>query len=887
MQFLVDCCFSMIHQLELLLTFSWFVYDVEKYNKKELSETCGSKITFNKLNMMNKLKRFLFVCLWGMSILSGQAETDEVTNVPDSVYLFSYASADGSSGLRLAWSHDGNTWESIASGFEFVKCDFGPWGIQKKMFNPRLMYNRTDGNWRCIWTLTSSGKAMAYADSPDLLKWGHQSHFRTEKLALYEIQNAEEAIRKQLVIDGTGHNGWVQKVPYSVVEQLFRYTGYKSYQQMLSEESTVQDTIRFAGLKPVNAVIRINTDKSKTISDHLIGIFFEDINYSADGGLYAELIQNRDFEYTSGECDKKDWNALYSWRLQGNNTSLFIETAHPVHSNNPHYAILDVQEPGAVLFNSGFDGIAVKKGEKYDFSLFAKMLDGKKGKLKVTLVTEAGKELAQATISVSGKSWKKRSIVFTASDDAGNALLAISPQSAGQYAMDMISLFPRNTFKGRRNGLRADLAQILADLHPRFVRFPGGCVAHGDGVDNIYDWKGSIGPLESRKPMRNSWGYHQTRGLGYFEYFLFCEDIGAEPLPVLAAGVPCQNSRTPSRHSTDEISSYGQQGGIPMAEMGTYIQDILDLIEYANGDAEKTVWGKKRAEAGHPEPFNLKYIGIGNEDVISGVFKERFTMIFNAIREKHPEITVIGTVGPFFEGTDYDEGWALATELGVPMVDEHYYVTPGWFINHQNYYDHYDRTKSKVYLGEYAAHGHGRICNIETALAEALYLTAVERNGDIVSMASYAPLLANEKHIQWSPDLIYFNNSQVKPTVSYYVQQMYGHNSGNKYIASNISLDNTQSAVKKRIGVSVVREGSDGDLIVKLVNMLPVNVKTSVELPSSNGWADTVTKTVLVGKPQDREVRPLSGTIQMDKSLLYEMPAYSFTVLRIHKNGQK
>ena len=272
-------------------------------------------------------------------------------------------------------------------------------------------------------------------------------------------------------------------------------------------------------------------------------------------------------------------------------------------------------------------------------------------------------------VNVTSKDWKQQKAVLTATSDAAAASLSIVPQAVSKYALDMISLFPQKTFKGRKNGLRADLAQTLADLHPRFVRFPGGCVAHGDGIDNIYDWKGSIGPLEARKPLRNLWGYHQTRGLGYHEYFLFCEDMGAEPVPVLAAGVPCQNSGTCAHHSKGELTCMGQQGGVPMEEMDQYIQDVLDLIEYANGDARKTVWGKKRAEAGHPKPFNLKFIGIGNEDMITPVFVERFKMIFDAVKAKHPEVTVIGTTGPFYEGTDYEVGWDLATELGVPMVD--------------------------------------------------------------------------------------------------------------------------------------------------------------------------------------------------------------------------
>ena len=264
-----------------------------------------------------------------------------------------------------------------------------------------------------------------------------------------------------------------------------------------------------------------------------------------------------------------------------------------------------------------------EKGEKYDFSMFSKIMNGKKGgKTVIRLMSKDGKELARTTLSVSSRDWRKQTAVLKAVADADSALLAISPQVEGEYALDMISLFPQKTFKGHKNGLRADLAQAIADIHPRFVRFPGGCLAHGDGVDNIYNWKETIGPLEARKSAPNIWRYHQTRGLGYFEYFQFCEDIGAEPLPVVAAGVPCQNSGIggPSHHSTDIITSNGQQGGIPMEEMGQYIQDVLDLIEYANGDAKKTVWGRERAKAGHPEPFNLKYLGVGNEDMISDNF---------------------------------------------------------------------------------------------------------------------------------------------------------------------------------------------------------------------------------------------------------------------------
>ena len=542
---------------------------------------------------------------------------------------------------------------------------------------------------------------------------------------------------------------------------------------------------------------------------------------------------------------------------------------------------------GVRLLNTGFDGIVLKKGERYDFSCFARTgQGGKGGKVVVSLIDKEDREIASATVKVSSKNWKKCKAVLTAEADVEDARLCIAPSAGGTYHFDMVSLFPQNTFKGRKNGLRADLAQTLADLHPRFVRFPGGCVAHGDGIDNIYDWKGSIGPLEARKPLRNLWGYHQTRGLGYFEYFQFCEDIGAEPVPVLAAGVPCQNSGGGTQYGHDDLTKYGQQCGIPMEQMPEYVQDVLDLIEYANGDARKTEWGRKRAEAGHPESFNLKYIGIGNEDLITEVFEERFTMIYNAVREKYPEVTVIGTVGPFYEGTDYNEGWRLASKLDVPMVDEHYYVAPGWFIHNQDYYDRYDRSKSKVYLGEYAAHLPGRPSNIETALSEALYLTAVERNADVVTMTSYAPLLAKEGHTQWSPDLIYFNNSEVKPTVGYYTQQLFGQNAGNHYIPSTVILDNERDAVQKRIGMSVVKNDTSGDYIVKLVNLLPVEVKTKINMEDISLLRPIATKTVLKGAPTDKEAKPLTETFDVNgKNIDYTMPAYSFSVIRIKETS--
>lgn len=819
------------------------------------------------------------------SLAAGQpvcATVEKIYNEPDSVYLFSYAHPkdEGRSGLKFAWSPDGDKWLSVSDGFAYLKCDFGRWGSEKRMIKP-LLEKAEDGRWYCRWQLTPSGKVWGTSCSSDLLKWSPQQYVNAAEPVVPRL-----AAARQIVLNKDTLNGYIQKVPYTDIERLIRFAEHKKYRDIQNNERAEQDAVRFAGLMPVTATIKVDAGQVKPISEHLVGIFFEDINYAADGGLYAELIQNRDFEYSVKDGSREGWDNGYAWsvrQLEGAST-VTIASENPLHENNPHYAVLQVK-PGVTLQNDGFDGISLKKGERYDFSLFARLPENSKGgKILVRLLDQAGKEVAQSAVHVSSKEWKQQRTVLIANADVHAAVLSLEPKLTGTVHLDMISLFPQNTFKGRKNGLRADLAQTLADLHPRFVRFPGGCVAHGDGVDNIYDWKGSIGALEERKPLRNLWGYHQTRGLGYHEYFLFCEDMGAEPVPVVAAGVPCQNSGTCSHHSVGELGCGGQQGGIPMEEMPQYVQDVLDLIEYANGDAKKTVWGKKRAQAGHPRPFNLKYIGIGNEDLITDIFEERFTMIFNAVKEKYPEVTVIGTVGPFYEGSDYEEGWKFASKIGIPMVDEHYYNTPGWFINNQDFYDRYDRNKAKVYLGEYAAHLPGRPNNIETALAEALYLTSVERNADVVTMTSYAPLLAKEGHTQWNPDLIYFNNTEVKPTVGYYAQQMYGQNVGSEYIASSVTLDNTQDAVEKRIGVSVVRDGKTGDMIVKLVNLLPVAVNAQVELPSLEGMDTTAVKTVLAGKPTDKQTRPVSGTMEVSEKFGYELPAYSFTVIRINKN---
>jgi alpha-N-arabinofuranosidase len=614
-------------------------------------------------------------------------------------------------------------------------------------------------------------------------------------------------------------------------------------------------------------------EKGKAISPDLFGIFFEDLNYAADGGLYAELIQNGSFEYSA--TDSPDWTSLSFWQLvttRGAKGALMIQDAAPLNANNPNYAVLRCDNPGkdgeVGISNGGFDGIAVKAGEACDFSVFARRRPNEKGPVRVRLTSADGRVLTQADLPELTIDWAKYTVSLVPSRTEQNARLVLSTSTRGMVFLDMVSLFPHKTFHDRPNGLRADLAQMIADLKPRFVRFPGGCLAHGDGIKNIYRWKDTIGPVEQRKQQKNIWRYHQSFGLGYFEYFQFCEDIGATPVPVVAAGVSCQNS--------DLARGTGQQC-ISMDQMSAYVHDILDLIEYANAPATSP-WGAKRAAAGHPEPFKLKYLGIGNEDAMTPGFQERFTMLFDAVRAKHPEITVIGTVGPSPSGHDFEEGWKLANALAVPIVDEHYYMPPDWFLKNLTRYDNYNRDKSKVYLGEYAS----RDNTLRNALAEATYMTSLERNGDVVHMASYAPLLGKLGHTQWNPDLIYFTNTRVNPTVNYYVQQMFSCNQGDSYLSIDVGAANAQLAT------SCVRDSRNGDVILKLVNLDDQPQSTRVELSAANHLSGTATKTVLAGDltainklDSDKPLVPNVSTMTVSSSFEYPAPAHSLTVIRM------
>lgn len=628
---------------------------------------------------------------------------------------------------------------------------------------------------------------------------------------------------------------------------------------------------------------------ARPISPELFGIFFEDLNYAADGGLYAELVQNRSFEYSATEQAK--WGPLSFWDLVKTSEGdghLEVGEVRPLHRNNPHYLLLTVRQPGngVGIANSGFDQIPLEAHQAYEASFWAyqtfmgRKWDAAADQTKpmpvtLRLLDHDEHVLAETRVQVSGREWTKHAVMLTPSRSTSGAKLVLLAHEQGGLAIDMVSLFPRDTFKGRTNGLRRDLAETIADLRPRFLRFPGGCLVHGAGVHQYYDWKDSIGPVEQRRAQRNSWGYHQTLGLGYFEYFQFCEDIGATPLPVVTAGVCCQ-------HAGDSPNR-GQEG-LPLEEMPAYIQDVLDLIEWANGPVDST-WGAKRAAAGHPQPFALKYLGVGNEDAITPAFKERFRMIYDVLKAKHPEIVVIGTSGPFPDGEDFEKGWAFARELKLAMVDEHYYRPPQWFWENLARYDDYDRNSAKVYVGEYAAHDQGRRSTLRSALAEAAFLTTLERNGDIVALASYAPLLARRGHTQWTPDLIYFTATEVYPTLNYTVQKLFAEHRGDAYIPTEVDAAPTA----KRLAASTVRDANSGDLVVKIVNGDDAPTSLAIRLKGVSKLPATAERTVFGGGSADAAnddgaspaVIPRCDNVPFSAEFDYEAPANSLTVLRI------
>ena len=628
------------------------------------------------------------------------------------------------------------------------------------------------------------------------------------------------------------------------------------------------------------------------ISDELIGIFFEDISMSADGGLYAELVQNGSFEFNPNERD--GWGPATAWKIirPGHSLGMMeIRMDNPIHQNNPTYMRLHTERVGHYsdfdgwtgygISNNGFGGMFIQSRDKYDFSAFFRSVSDTPSTVRVALVEDgkAPKIIAEGQIVVSGSDWKKYELHFEAAISSANASLRILSQTVGVIDIDMVSLMPQDTYKG--HGLRKDLAQALEDLHPKFLRFPGGCVVHGggDGFWNTYRWKNTIGPREQRQGLKNTWGYHQSMGLGYYEYFQLCEDLGMQPLPILPCGVSCQGANGGWGMWPQQAQSVK-----PMDEMDEWVNDALDLIEWANGD-KTTRWGKLRAEQGHPEPFNLKYLGIGNEEKISEEFCERFKYMYEKVHRAYPEIVIVGTDGPGSHpgNPDYEAGWKLANEIGIPILDEHYYEPRDYFLTSRQY-DSYPRNgKTKVYLGEYAAKDKKLI----DALAEALYLLHVEKNGDVVCMTSYAPLFANKQMTCWNPDLIYFDNSQVYLTCSYYVQQMFGQSSGDYYYGDCITLENPYDVAENLIGQSLVLNTKTKEIFIKVCNASDKRITAKVDLSRFGALEITGLKTVLSGQPEDENnyeqqpVKPDTEHIGAKQQMEFILNPYSFQMVTL------
>ena len=540
------------------------------------------------------------------------------------------------------------------------------------------------------------------------------------------------------------------------------------------------------------------------IQKTMYGIFFEDINYGADGGLYAELIKNRSFEFPQN---------LMGWNTFGN---VEVRTDGAPFPNNPHYVRLSYpghDEKHTGLDNEGFFGIGVKKESVYRFSVWARSSEGTdSGSIRIELIDPESTVFSTQTLTVDSKDWKKYQVLIKSTKREPKARLRIFLTSKGSLDLDHVSLFPVDTWKGHENGLRKDLAQALYDLHPGVFRFPGGCIVEGTNLETRYQWKNSVGPVENRKLNENRWeytfpnrffpDYFQSYGMGFYELFQLSEEIGAEPLPVISCGLACQ-------FQNKDINAH-----VAVSNLDPYIQDALDLIEFANGDTN-TKWGKLRADMGHPASFHLKLLAVGNEQWGS-LYPERLEPFMKAIRNKYPNIKVIGSAGPSPDGKDFDYGWKEMKRLKTDLVDEHYYKNPEWFLANANRYDNYDRKAPKVFAGEYACHTSNRKNNFESALCEAAFMTGFERNADVVQMCTYAPLFAHVEGWQWRPDLIWFDNLRSVKSPNYYVQQLYGMHAGTNVLTT--SENKLPLEGQNGLYASSALDKTKNEIILKIVN---------------------------------------------------------------------
>ncbi len=615
--------------------------------------------------------------------------------------------------------------------------------------------------------------------------------------------------------------------------------------------------------KPVYELV-VNAKKpGAEIQSTMYGLFFEDINFGADGGLYAELVKNRSFEFPQ---------SLMGWNTFG---KVEVRNDGAPFERNPHYVRLDNAGHGhkhTGLENAGFRGIGVKQDATYRFSVWARSVDGNEQKIRVELIDAGNNPFERKELAIDSKEWKKYEMVLTSPKEEAYASLRIFLTSAGPLDLEHISLFPTDTWKGRENGFRRDLVEALDELNPGLFRFPGGCIVEGTDLETRYDWKKSVGPVENRPLNENRWhytfahrlfpDYFQTYGMGFYELFLLSEDMGAEPLPVVNVGLSCQ------------YQNEGEHCHVPVGELQDYIQDALDLIEFANGSTA-TTWGKVRAEMGHPEPFNMKFIGIGNEQW-GPEYPARLEKFIDAIRAEYPEIKIIGSSGPQAEGEQFEYLWPEMKRLKVDLVDEHYYRSPEWFLSQATRYDDYDRKGPAVFAGEYAAHPQNRKNNFESALSEAAFMTGLERNADIVHMATYAPLLAHVDAWQWRPDLIWFDNLRSVRTPNYYVQKLYAHHAG----THALPLTWNKKALTGQDGLyaSAVIDTNKKEIVVKVANASDENkeIRISLDGLSRRTKVQPEAKAILLTGEADTEntldqpdaIVPVSSTVQVDGTVL-------------------
>lgn len=573
------------------------------------------------------------------------------------------------------------------------------------------------------------------------------------------------------------------------------------------------------------------SDKKTESMGDMFGIFFEDINHAADGGLYGELVRNRSFEFSP--IDNKKYNALTGWETiaENENVSFYIEDKEPVNQKNPHYLVIEFKkfEKEAGIRNLGYgSGIPIRKGITYHFSCYAKRDKDFDRCIRISLRSAHGRCYEEHSI-ILNKEWTKHELYFTPKTDDFSARLCITAEGKGRVYLDFVSLFPADTFQNRENGMRKDIAALIADMKPKFMRFPGGCLVHDGSLnsedrDSMYRWKNTIGPLEGRPARRSNWGYNQTLGLGYYEYFCFCEDIGAKPIPVLPGGYDPHHQRI-----------------VPMNEMQEWVDDALDLIEFANGDST-TKWGGIRASLGHEAPFGLEYIGIGNEEVGEAFF-ERYPLFHKAIKEKYPDIKVINTASPFAAGGEYERGWKSARENNSDLIDEHYYMSPEWFIANQHRYDDFKKDETKVFLGEYATWGN----TWYNALVEAGYMTGLERNAGKVALACYAPMLCHVDYVNWKPDMIWYNNHQAYGTPNYYVQKLFMNYQADALLENRINFDEEAKDImpeKSRLSGKIALDYKEAD--VEYSDIVILNEETGEEIKFESVLVNAENKNVVL-----------------------------------------